>query len=125
MNDTLLASVLGVVEGLTEYLPVSSSGHLIVFGSLFGFTGPRAETFEIFIQIGAIFAVLLLYWKRFLGLIPTSKEKLSLALLFRPNGFSGWSGIIKLAAGCLPAFTIGFLLHHFIKEHLFSTTVVA
>ena len=62
----LQAAILGLVEGITEFIPVSSTGHLIVAGDLLGFTGERAKTFEIFIQLGAILAVVWLYRERFL-----------------------------------------------------------
>ena len=63
------AIILGIVEGLTEFIPVSSTGHLIVVGHLLGFEGPKAETFEIFIQLGAILAVVILYKERFLRFV--------------------------------------------------------
>ena len=58
------AAVMGIVEGLTEFPPISSTGHLILAGSLLRFTGEAAKVFEIAIQSGAIFAVILVYWQR-------------------------------------------------------------
>jgi len=70
MSVFAIAVILGIVLGLTEYLPISSAGHLIVVGSLLNFTGPKATCFQVFLQIGAISAVVVLYRERFLHLIP-------------------------------------------------------
>ena len=78
--DTLLllkAAIMGIVEGLTEFLPISSTGHLILAGSLMGFVGGKAKVFEIAIQTGAIFAVMLVYWQKIrstLVELPTSRQ---------------------------------------------------
>ena len=114
-----LAIVIGIVEGLTEFIPVSSTGHMIIAGHLLGFTGPRADTFEIFIQLGAILAVLGLYHKRFLGLIPSRAPDSAEPV------FAGWRGLGLLALTTLPALIAGKLAHGYIKTHLFSTTTVA
>ena len=58
------AAVMGIVEGLTEFLPISSTGHLILAGSLLGFDDDKAKVFDIAIQTGAIFAVILVYWQK-------------------------------------------------------------
>lgn len=116
MNLAEQVLLLGTLEGLTEFLPVSSTGHLIVASELLHFPTEISATFSIFIQLGAILAVVVLYWRRFLSLFAFSDR----------DGFSGVEGIGKLALACLPAFILGFLLHDFIKEHLFSSaTVVA
>ena len=65
----LLAVILGIVEGLTEFLPISSTGHLILVSHLFGFTGDRAEVFDIFIQLGAVLAVIVEYRARLWGVV--------------------------------------------------------
>jgi undecaprenyl-diphosphatase len=119
MPDWLAAIVLGLVEGITEFIPVSSTGHLIIAGHLIGFEGERASTFEIFIQLGAILAVVFLYWDRFFRLIPTRLE-------IKPEGgFSGLRGLLMLAVTTIPAVTLGGLGHSFIKDQLFSPTTVA
>lgn len=120
MTDIQSAVVLGIVEGLTEFLPVSSTGHLIIFGHLIEFTGPRADSFEIFIQLGAILAVVVLYFRRFLGLL-----KIDQGLKISPASFTGASGLLKLFLACLPAFILGAALHHVIKEKLFGSVPVA
>lgn len=115
MASWYVAVILGVVEGLTEFLPVSSTGHLIITGHLLGFTGPKAETFEIVIQLGAILAVVALYWQRFLGLFsPSSQQR-----------FSGVYGIWLLFLTSLPASVVGLLAHSYIKKFLFSPMTVA
>jgi undecaprenyl-diphosphatase len=107
------AVVLGVVEGLTEFLPVSSTGHLIVVGDAIGFTGEKAKTFEIFIQLGSILGVVWLYRRKVTGL---------LLGLHRPGEFR-FAGNILIAF--LPAAIIGLLAHPYIKAHLFSPLTVA
>src|SRR6056297_1840384 len=115
MTDTITAVILGIVEGLTEFLPVSSTGHLIITGHLLGFTGPKAETFEVVIQLGAILAVMVLYWPTFLGLIRPRQDR----------KFTGWYGIAMLVLTSIPASILGLLTHDAIKEHLFTPATVA
>ena len=67
MDNLWVAFILSIVEGLTEYLPVSSSGHLVLVGDLLNFSGEKAATFQVVIQLGAIMAVVVLYWGRLLG----------------------------------------------------------
>lgn len=115
MNDLFKAAASGIVEGLTEFIPVSSTGHLILFGSLIEMTGEKAKVFEVFIQLGAIMAAAFLYRDRFKKLFKMkSKEPLS-----------GLDGMIKLAAACFPAAILGFLFHKIIKDVLFAPSVVA
>ncbi len=117
-----IAVVLGVVEGLTEFLPVSSTGHLIVVGHLLGFTDDVADTFEVFIQLGAILAVVVLYWRRFLALLPRAD---GVKREGEGNALAGWSGIIKIGAACLPVFVLGLIARDAIKTYLFSPVPVA
>jgi undecaprenyl-diphosphatase len=115
MSELSYAIVLGIVEGVTEFIPVSSTGHLIVTGHLLGFEGPKASTFEIFIQLGAILAVVFLYKQRFF----------QLCTLRRSGGFSGLHGWILLGLTSLPALILGALTHGMIKRSLFNPVTVA
>lgn len=120
MGDLWVAAILGIVEGLTEFLPVSSTGHLIVVGDLLKCSGEKAACFEVFIQLGAILAVVVLYWERFVGLIPRPGRG------YDGNaGFSGVRGLVLLGLTTLPALVAGVLLHKLIKQHLFGPITVA
>lgn len=109
-----LGLVLGAVEGLTEFLPVSSTGHLIIAGDLLDFSGPKASAFQVTIQLGAVLAVVILYWRRFMGLIVPGAV----------GGFAGMRGLALLALTTLPPCVAGLLLHSRIKE-LFTPASVA
>ncbi len=115
MSDTLKAILLGLVEGLTEFIPVSSTGHLIITGDLLQFKGDVASTFEVFIQLGAILAVVFIYKERFIGLLDFEKK----------TGLSGVNGLKLLAITTAPALVFGFLVHGYIKTHLFNPFTVA
>ena len=110
------ATVLGLVEGLTEFLPVSSTGHLIVAQRMLGLpAGDASNTFAIGIQIGAITAILVLYWRRLLDAMRTvAKPQLG-----KPNLL--W----QIMVAAIPAIVVGLLLDDWIDENLFSATVVA
>ncbi len=114
MDNLFTAVILSIVEGLTEFLPVSSSGHLILVGDLLGFSGEKAATFQVVIQLGAIMAVVVLYWRRFLGLL-RPQEGLA---------FSGMRGIWLLILTSIPASVVGLLFHAQIKEYLFRPATV-
>lgn len=140
MPALYVAIILGIVEGLTEFLPVSSTGHLIIAGELLAFTGEKAATFEVAIQLGAILAVVVLYWPRFWALIcPLPKMRdIPAALSFSSTHkntdmpddkntrlpFSGVRGLFMLFLTCLPASVLGLLLHGYIKEYLFTADTV-
>lgn len=109
----LVAAILGLVEGVTEFLPVSSTGHLIVVGDWLNVRGEAAKTFEIFIQLGAMLSVVWFYRARLLAtarsaLVPGDGQRL----------------VINLALGFLPAGVVGFLAHRWVKDNLFSPVVV-
>ncbi|OOG39078.1 undecaprenyl-diphosphate phosphatase [Polaromonas sp. A23] len=108
------AAVMGVVEGLTEFLPISSTGHLILAGALLGFDDDKAKVFDIAIQTGAIFAVILVYWQKLrdtLVALPTEKQAQQFAL----NVFVAF----------VPAVLLGLLFGKAIKANLFTPVVVA
>jgi undecaprenyl-diphosphatase len=111
--DLVVAVILGLVEGITEFLPISSTGHLIVVGDLLRFTGPTAATFEIFIQLGAVLAVV---WHYRAKLWQVGKSA---------GGEGGKEFILPLFVAFLPAAVIGLLAHDWIKSVLFSPLVVA
>lgn len=116
-----LGVILGAVQGLTEFLPVSSTGHLIIAGDLLGFVGPKASTFEVAIQLGSIMAVVVLYWRRFMGLLLPSRFVSRSA---GPTPFAGLRGIGLLLLTTLPPSLVGLLLHNHIKT-LFTPSSVA
>lgn len=110
----LKAVVMGVVEGLTEFLPISSTGHLILAGALLGFDDEKAKVFDIAIQTGAIFAVILVYWQKIRDTVvalPSSRQAQQFAL--------------NVLIGFLPAVVLGLTFGKLIKEHLFTPLVVA
>ncbi len=116
MDPILLAkaAVMGVVEGLTEFLPVSSTGHLILAGSLLGMTDDKSKVFDIAIQTGAILAVIIVYWQR-----------LSTAVLELGSSARARRFVANVAIGFLPAAVIGFFVYKTIKAYLFNGPVVA
>ena len=109
----LKALLMGVVEGATEFLPVSSTGHLIIAGDLLGFAA-RDNVFEIVIQTGAIFAVVLLYF-----------GKLWQTLVGLPKDGTAQKFALSVVVAFFPAAFLGVLLHDFIKEALFNVTTVS
>lgn len=108
------AAIMGIVEGLTEFLPISSTGHLILAGSLLGFDDDKAKVFDIAIQTGAIFAVILVYWQKIRDTVvalPTDKQAQRFAL--------------NVLIAFLPAVILGLAFGKAIKAHLFTAEVVA
>ena len=109
MLDYLYAVILGIVEGLTEFLPISSTGHLIVAEKLLGTTSPFWDAFEVMIQLGPILAVVLLYWGKIwqtvMGLFSDPRSR---------------HFAISLIIAVLPALILGFLFSGLIKTYLFN-----
>jgi undecaprenyl-diphosphatase len=110
----LKAALLGLIEGVTEFIPVSSTGHLILASHWLGETGEAAKTFDIFIQLGAILAIVWLY-----------RERLVHALLAARSEPASGRFLLNLLIAFLPAALVGFLAHDWIKARLFTPTVVA
>ncbi len=113
-SELLEAVILGLVEGVTEFIPVSSTGHLIVVGQWLGQTDERAKTFDIFIQLGAILAIVWIYRARLLHAAAAARTDPASRRFF-----------LNLAISFVPAAGVGFLIHDWIKVHLFNTSVVA
>ena len=115
--DTVLllkAAIMGVVEGLTEFLPISSTGHLILAGALLGLDDAKGKVFDIAIQTGAIFAVVIVYWQKLSGtLVALTSQK-------QAQRFA-----LNVLIAFLPAVVLGLLFGKAIKAHLFTPLVVA
>jgi len=116
VDITLLikAAIMGIVEGLTEFLPISSTGHLILAGALLGFDDEKAKVFDIAIQTGAIFAVILVYW-----------QKIRHTVVALPSEKQAQQFVLNVLIAFLPAVVLGLLFGEAIKAHLFTPVVVA
>lgn len=120
----LKAFILGVVEGLTEFLPVSSTGHLVIFSNLLNIyahtTKEYVDTFNMIIQLGAILAVVAFYWKKIwstiVHLFPNQKTPLT------KSGLYFW---LMILISCVPAAAIGIPFDDLIQEHFFNPVAVA
>jgi undecaprenyl-diphosphatase len=116
----LLAALMGVIEGITEFLPISSTGHLILAGEFLNFDKAMggkevADAFEVIIQLGAILAVVAAYPRRFAGLLRFNDNK----------GLTGFRGLALLAVTSFPAALLGLIAHKTIEKHLFFPLPVA
>lgn len=135
-----LAVILGIVEGLTEFLPVSSTGHLILVGHALGFTGDVAANAEISIQLGAILAVIVFERGKIGRLVSgASQEQAGLLTFVRQGQYPTWTAGLKaslqahpnlwfllgLGIAFLPAALVGLAAHGWIKSHLFTPHTVA
>jgi undecaprenyl-diphosphatase len=123
MNEILVAVVLGIVEGLTEFLPVSSTGHLILAGDRLSFAGEKANTFSIFIQLGAIIAVLIYFRERIGRLVRAILGDAPKDGQLTVGEARRFGAGVMLAF--LPAAIAGLLLHEKIEELLFNPQAVA
>ena len=108
------AAIMGVVEGLTEFLPISSTGHLILAGALLGFDDEKAKVFDIAIQTGAIVAVIMVYW-----------QKIRDTLIALPSDKQAQQFALNVFIAFVPAVLLGLLFGKAIKAHLFTPEVVA
>ncbi|MBA3678182.1 MAG: undecaprenyl-diphosphate phosphatase [Sphingosinicella sp.] len=116
MDASLLVIILlGIVEGLTEFIPVSSTGHLILAGELLGFNSEAAGTFEIVIQLGAILAVIVAYHRRFTDVMVGLSRRDTGAIAFTRN----------IILGFLPSMVIGFFVYDLVKAMLDAPILVA
>ena len=110
--DILEALVLGIVEGLTEFIPVSSTGHLLLLGHFMGFES-NGKTFEVVIQLGAILAIMTVYFSKLLRIV-----------LSLPSDPSARRFVIGVIIAFIPAMILGALFHEFIKTVLFNPQLV-
>ncbi len=119
MGDWWVSVIIGMIEGLTEFLPVSSTGHMILAGDLIGFKGSKAESFEIVIQLGAILAVAVLYWSRIIRLF-----RLGFQAVKSPGSLSGNQlNLLHIVIAIVPALALAYIFRHSIKQ-LFSPETV-
>ncbi|MGG7165733.1 undecaprenyl-diphosphate phosphatase [Clostridium ihumii] len=134
------AIIIAIVEGITEFIPVSSTGHMIIVGDVINFKGSFSNVFEVVIQLGAILAIIVLYWDKLFksiiqflkGIIlfikniciniflPKSKKKVLNEK--EKQGITFWKNIL---VACLPAAIMGFLFDDFIDKYLFNSFTVA
>jgi undecaprenyl-diphosphatase len=115
MPVLLLAIILGIVEGVTEFLPISSTGHLILATELLGFDADKWQAFNVIIQLGAILAIVVLYWRTFWAVLEG---------LIQRNAMS-WRFVRNILIGFLPSAILGVLLIKYIEELLGAPKVVA
>ena len=116
MKEYLIAIILGIVEGITEFLPISSTGHLIIVNEFAGFPDKFGKFFDVVIQSGAILSVIVYFWNRLFpfGHTKTVSEKKEILGLWK-----------KTIVGVVPALILGWKLGNFIKEKLFNPPTVA
>lgn len=123
MEGAIKAILMGIVEGLTEFIPVSSTGHLIMVGEMIGYTGQKAATFEIAIQLGAILSIVFLYRDRFTRFFSNFNTQM-LKDAINSDGSNNELNLVHVAIAILPVMAVGFFLHGIIKHYLFSSATV-
>ena len=111
-NSTLIAALLGLIEGLTEFIPVSSTGHMLLAGHFLGFES-AGKTFEVVIQLGAVLAILLIYAGKLIGVLRDA-----------PSDPAARRFIASVLIAFAPAVVSGVLAHDFIKDVLFETPML-
>ena len=112
MEELIKVIILGIIEGLTEFLPVSSTGHMILAGHLLGYEGGAADTFKIVVQLGAVLAVFVLYFRRYMDIL---KDMVRLKLNV-PNKLN----VIHMVLAMLPALIVYLIFKDVIKNELFG-----
>ena len=115
MPILIIAIILGIVEGVTEFLPVSSTGHLILATELLGFDADKWAAFNVIIQLGAILAIVVLYWRTFWAVLEG---------MLKGNAVS-WRFVRNILIGFLPSAILGFLLINKIEALLGNAEIVA
>src|SRR3954469_8254663 len=111
----LIAIILGIVEGVTEFLPVSSTGHLVLASTLLGYDSERWNYFNVIIQLGAILAIVVLYWRTFWAVLEGLIQRKAMS----------WRFVRNVAIGCLPSAILGVILINQIEALLGAPKVVA
>lgn len=119
LHSLLIAFILGVVEGLTEFLPVSSTGHMIIVGHWLGFVDEKAKTFEVIIQLGSILAVVVVFWRRLFGLIGIHFGEVP-----HEGQTSGRLKLTHILLAMIPAVVLGLVFHDVIKSLFYPHNVM-
>ncbi|MBE5203569.1 undecaprenyl-diphosphate phosphatase [Pectobacterium sp. FL60-S17] len=119
LHSLLIAFILGVVEGLTEFLPVSSTGHMIIVGHWLGFADEKAKTFEVIIQLGSILAVVVMFWRRLFGLIGIHFGDVA-----HEGKTAGRLKLTHILLAMIPAVVLGLVFHDVIKSLFYPQNVM-